>query len=251
MHKGIGVILKIIAVIPARYGSTRFPGKPLAQICGKPMIFWVYQQAKKVSEFEDVVVATDDNNIIEVCDKFGIKSILTSTTHATGTDRIAEVAEKIHSDWYINVQGDEPLIEPATIRAVFPCKTDREIDVITVKTKITNPLEVVNPNITKAITNNAQRGLFFTRAPVPFPKSSLDYDYYKHLGLYAFSKKALLFFKNTPRGKVEKAEDIEILRFIENGWNVKCLEIKSSSVAVDTPQDLERICDIMSERGLG
>jgi len=236
--------MKTIAVIPARYDSSRFPGKPLADIHGKPMIWWVYQQAKKVAEFADIIVATDSEKILQTCENLDIKAIMTAKTHATGTDRIAEVATKIDADWYVNVQGDEPMIEPKTIQAVLPSETE-DAQILTVKAKITDPKDVINPNITKAVTNAQNRGIFFTRAAVPFPKASLDYDYYKHLGLYSFSKAALTFFQNTPRGILEKAEELEMLRFIEHGWLLKCFEIISNSVAVDTPQDLERVRQLM------
>jgi|GEM_PF-3797501 len=144
---------------------------------------------------------------------------MTANTHATGTDRVAEVADKIPADWYINVQGDEPIIEPQTIKSVLPTETEKS-QIITVKTKISNPTEVLNFNVVKAITSEDDRAIFFTRTAAPFPKSGENYAYYKHLGLYAFTRDALLFFKNTPQGAVEKIEEIELLRFIEHGWHI-------------------------------
>ncbi len=239
--------MKIIAVIPARYKSTRFEGKPLADICGKPMIWWVYQQAKKVEEFSEVYVATDDERIVKVCEEYNMNSIMTSAAHATGTDRIAEVATKVEADLYINIQGDEPLLEPETIKAAITpfYNNDKGIQVTNLMTKITDPVEAINPTVPKVITNEENLGIFLSRGLVPFPKNSIQYCFYKQVCVYGFTPAALDLFRNTKRGKIELIEDIEILRFIENGYKVQYIEVDSDTIAVDTPKDLEKVIDVI------
>lgn len=241
--------MKIIGVIPARYGSGRFEGKPLADICGKPMIWWVYQQAKKVKELNEVYVATDDEKIESVCNRLNINVIMTSTKHKTGTDRIGEVASKIKADLYINIQGDEPLIEPKTIaKAILPFMQNKNIKVSNLMTKIKNPVDVVNFTIPKVITNKDDIGIYLTRSTAPYPKNSLDFSYYKQVCVYGFTPEALEFFCNSERGKIEQIEDIEILRFIEAGYPVQYIEVESDTVAVDTQKDLEKVIDIVKRK---
>jgi 3-deoxy-manno-octulosonate cytidylyltransferase (CMP-KDO synthetase) len=241
------VKMKIIAIIPARYASTRFPGKPLAEICGKPMIWWVYQQAKKVTEFAEIYVATESNIIVETCKQHDIQVVMTSDKHPTGTDRVAEAAEKIKADLYVNIQGDEPMIEPETIRSVItPFLNGEDIHVSNLMTKITDPVDALNPTVPKVIANADGRGIYVTRSLSPFPKGNINYSFYKQVCAYAFTPWALDFFKFTPRGQVEQIEDIEILRFIENGIPIKYTEVSSDSVAVDTPIDLEKVRSLLN-----
>lgn len=245
--------MKIVGVIPARYQSSRFPGKPLADICGKPMIWWVYQQCLKVEDFNEVYVATDDDKIFCVCKELGIRAIMTSDKHKTGTDRIGEVACKIPADLYINIQGDEPLLEPDTIKAAIrPFYTDPKLQVSNLMTKITDPIEAVNFTVPKVITNREGIGIYLTRQAAPFPKGSLDYAYYKQVCVYGFHPEALTFFcdygKKYGKAKIEEVEDIEILRLIENGYRVQFIEVKSDTVAVDTPNDLKKVCKIIGHK---
>jgi len=238
--------MKIIGVIPARYSSSRFPGKPLADLEGKPMIWWVYNQCKKVDYFAEVYVATDSSKIMEVCEEYGMNAILTSDSHMTGTDRVGEVAEKIAADIIVNIQGDEPLLEPNTIKAaVTPFFSREDVMVTNLMTKIHNPIDVVNCTIPKVITNKEGVGVYLTRATAPYPKGCLDYSYYKQVCVYGFKPEALRFFceygKRYGKGKVEAVEDIEILRFIENGYKVQYVEVESETIAVDTPDDLEKV----------
>lgn len=247
--------MKIIGVIPARYESTRFPGKPLADINGKPMIWWVYQQCKKVSDFDEVYVATDDSRIYDACHGLGIKSIITSSAHKTGTDRVGEVMQKIPADLYVNIQGDEPLLEPETIHsAIVPFFDDQNIHVTNLMTKITDPVDLINPTIPKVIVNKDGRGIYLSRVATPYPKGTLKYNYYKQVCVYGFSPEALSFYceygKQYGKAKIEAIEDIEILRFIENGYYVQYVEVDSQTVAVDTPKDLERVREIISGKGL-
>lgn len=245
--------MKIIAVIPARYKSSRFPGKPLADICGKPMIWWVYQQCKKVEDFTEVYVATDDERIFETCKSLNIEVVMTSNQHKTGTDRIGEVASKISADLIVNVQGDEPLLEPETIKAAIePFYKNTNLQVSNLMTRIKNPIDAINFTVPKVITNKDGIGVYLTRASAPYPKGSIDYSYYKQVCVYGFKPEALCFFcdygKKYGKAKIEAIEDIEILRFIENGYKVQYVEVDSETVAVDTPNDLNKVCRILKNR---
>ncbi|MBR3988302.1 MAG: 3-deoxy-manno-octulosonate cytidylyltransferase [Clostridia bacterium] len=234
--------MKIIGVIPARYKSSRFPGKPLADICGKPMIWWVYNQAKKVEDFDAVYVATDDERIEKACKENDINVIMTSDEHKTGTDRIGEVARKIPADLYVNIQGDEPLIEPETIvQAIKPFYDNPDLQITNLMTKIDDPVDVINFTVPKVITNAENIGIYLTRSTAPYPKGRLDYSYYKQVCVYGFKPEALDFYCKSPRGKIESIEDIEILRFIENGYKVQYIEVDSETIAVDTQNDLEKV----------
>lgn len=245
--------MKIIGVIPARYQSSRFPGKPLADICGKPMIWWVYQQCKQVNALSAVYVATDDRRIFETCQTLGIEAVMTADTHKTGTDRVGEVAEKIPSDLIVNIQGDEPLLEPSTIQAAIePFYKNSDLQVSNLMTKIENPVDAVNFTVPKVITNRDGIGVYLTRATAPYPKGRLDYAYYKQVCVYGFKPEALRFYcdygKRYGKAKAESVEDIEILRFIENGYRVQYVEVCSETVAVDTQADLEKVRAIVRKK---
>lgn len=187
--------MKVIGVIPARYQSTRFPGKPLVDICGKPMIWWVYQQCMKVSDFESVYVATDDNRIYSVCNELNMRVLMTSDKHRTGTDRVGEVAEKIPADLYVNIQGDEPLIEPETIQAAIkPFYGNSDFKITNLMTRIKEPVDIVNFTVPKVVTNKDGIGIYLTRATAPYPQGSINYGYYKQVCVYGFKPEALSFF---------------------------------------------------------
>lgn len=245
--------MKILCVIPARYRSTRFPGKPLVDICGKPMIWWVYQQCLKVKDFSDVCIATDSKEIFSVCKKLKMKAVMTDANHVTGTDRIGEVARKIKADLYVNVQGDEPLLEPKVIQAAIkPFYKDSHLEITNLMTKIYNPVDVTNFTIPKVITNKDGIALYLTRSPAPYPKGKINFNYYKQVCVYGFKPKALKFYcdygKKYGKAKNEAIEDIEILRFIENGYKVKFIEVESNTIAVDTPNDLEKVREYVKRR---
>jgi 3-deoxy-manno-octulosonate cytidylyltransferase (CMP-KDO synthetase) len=238
--------MKIIGVIPARYKSSRFPGKPLQDICGKLMIERVYLQARQVAEFEQVYVATDDDRIYKACIERTVPCIMTSVKHKTGTDRVGEVAEKIPADLYVNIQGDEPLIEPETIRAAitpFLENPHTPIQVTNLMTRIHDPVDLINVTVPKVIASRNGRGIYLTRTAAPFPKGSINAKYYKQVCVYGFRPDALRFYCKSPRGIVESVEDIEILRFVEAGYHVQYIEVNSESIAVDTPNDLERVIE--------
>lgn len=245
--------MKVVGIIPARYESSRFPGKPLADICGKPMIWWVYRQCKKVEDFSDVYVATDDRRIYDVCESLNINVVMTATSHKTGTDRVGEVATKIQADLIVNIQGDEPLLEPETIRkAIEPFYEKDDLLISNLMTKITDPVDLVNYTVPKVIVNREGKGIYLTRATAPYPKGSIDFSYYKQVSVYGFKPEALKFYCEYGRkyGKalVESIEDIEILRFIENGYYVQYIEVDSETVAVDTQNDLNKVNAIVRRK---
>lgn len=241
--------MKIIGVIPARYDSSRFPGKPLADIFGKPMIWWVYKNAQKVERLNEIYVATDDIKIENICKSFSIPVIMTSKDHHNGTERLSEVAEKIIADIYVTIQGDEPLLEPSTINAVLDViLSEEKIPCATLKTPYHNPVDVINGTTPKIACDLNGNALLFTRAPIPYPKAALDYIIYKPIGAYAFKRDALLQYKKLKMGILERAEEIELLRFLENGIRIKVGIIDSDTIAVDTPKDLERVKSIIKNK---
>ena len=240
--------MKIIAVIPARYQSSRFPGKPLADICGKPMIWWVNRQVKKVMQINEVVVATDDERIASVCEKEKIKYIMTRSDHETSTERVYEVAKKIDSDLYVVINGDEPLIEPQAIEAIIPTHpVTKDFYVSNIMTEINRPVEAVDFTNIKVVTDEESNALFMSRSPIPYPKSSIDYKYYKHVGILIYDINALKFFAETMKGYNEKIEDINELRFIEHGKKIKMVEVQVNCLSVDTPKDLEYVRVIIKD----
>ncbi len=238
--------MKIIGIIPARYKSTRFEGKPLANICGKPMIWWTYNQVKKVNELTEVYVATDSEKIKNVCEQYNMNVIMTSEDNMTPTDRIYEVSTKINADYYISINGDEPLIEPDTIKSIIPNSMIKESYVSNIITTITDPIEVIDFTNLKVVVNDKGDGVYISRSPIPYPKGSMDFLYKKHVGVYAFNKKALEFYHNTKRGKLETIEDIDLLRYIENDINIKFIDLDCKTLSVDTPKDLKRVEKIIS-----
>ncbi|MBE6649574.1 MAG: 3-deoxy-manno-octulosonate cytidylyltransferase [Ruminococcaceae bacterium] len=242
--------LKMIGVIPSRYGSTRFPAKPLSDICGKPMVWYVYQQAKKAARLSEVYVATDDQRIVDVCNQYGMNVIMTSDKHKTPNDRVHEVSTKIDADIYVCINGDEPLIDPAVIERSLPEEKDEndlEYFYSNVITTISNPVEVVDPTNIKAVANAQGDAMWASRSPIPYPKGNMEFEYKKIVGVAAFSKKALQFYVDTPRSQVEFTEELDLYRFLENGKKVKLKEIECHTLSVDTPKDLERVRVVMAE----
>lgn len=243
--------LKVIGVIPSRYGSTRFPAKPLSDICGKPMVWYVYQQALKAKGVSEVYVATDDQRIVDVCDKYSMNVIMTSDKHKTPNDRVHEVSTKIDADIYVCINGDEPLIEPEVIERALP--EEKDIDDLeyfysNVITTISNPVEVVDPTNIKAVANAQGDAMWASRSPIPYPKGNMEFEYKKIVGVAAFSKKALQFYVDTPRSQVEFTEELDLYRFLENGKKVKLKEIECHTLSVDTPKDLEKVRAVMAEK---
>ena len=238
--------MKIIGVIPARYQSSRFPGKPLVKINGKPMIWWVYHQVMKVTDFDAVYVATDSEMIYNICIENDMNVLMTSEQHQTGTDRLGEVAEKIDADFYVNIQGDEPLIEPETIKKVVDYKMQHpEVEVINTMTHLHEDENVMTDTIVKVVAADNGDLIYLSRSPVPYPKRGQEIDYYKHLGLYGLSREALLYFAHAERTRNEKIEDVEMMRFLESGYRIKIVEVKSRTIGVDRPEDIAKVENAM------
>ncbi|MCR5106270.1 MAG: 3-deoxy-manno-octulosonate cytidylyltransferase [Eubacterium sp.] len=239
--------MKITGVIPARYQSSRFPGKPLALIAGKPMIWWVYNQAAKVNAFDELLVATDSNEIYDKCKELNIPARLTKDTHPTGTDRLGEIAEMTDSDFYVNIQGDEPLIEPEVIQKIIDYRLAHpEVEVINTMAPLKPDQDVNELSIVKAAAAKNDDLLYLSRSPIPCSKKGMKVDYKRHLGLYGLSREALLFYSHTDRGYLESIEDVEMLRFMENGYRIKILEVNSESIGVDNPEDIAKVEAILA-----
>lgn len=242
--------LRFVAIIPARYASTRFPGKPLVDIGGKTMIQRVYDQVSKV--LDDVYVATDDQRIFDKVRSFDGKVIMTSDAHRSGTDRCYEAFTKL-DDWFdvvINVQGDEPFIQPEQIEALRDCFADEETQIATLVKKITerDGVEVLfNPNSPKVVIDKQNNALYFSRSPIPYKRGSdeknwiAEHDYYKHVGVYAYRSEVLSQIVQMPPSKLELAESLEQLRWLENGLKIKAGFTDVETVGIDTPEDLEKI----------
>ena len=248
---------KISAVIPARYASTRFEGKPLADILGKPMIQYVYEGVCQSKLIDEVIVATDDQRIIEVVKSFGGKAVMTSPTHFTGTDRVAEVAKKLKSEIIVNVQGDEPLIKGGIIdKAIDPLLTDDTLQLSTLMTRIEEVRDWLNPHIVKVVADQKNFALYFSRSPIPFPRDlqigrlesnpfgtnrPLPKRVFKHIGVYVFRRKFLLQFSKMKPTPLEKLEKLEQLRALENGHPIKVTPVDYEPLCVDTPEDIQKV----------
>jgi len=245
--------MKTAAVIPARFASTRLEGKPLADICGKTMVQRVYERAVAAGVSE-VVVATDDERIMRAVASFGGRAVMTSKEHASGTDRVAEAASSIQADIIVNLQGDEPLIDPALIGAAVRPLLDRpDVAMATLKTPITHEEEYLDPNAVKVVTDTAGFALYFSRSPIPFCRkgfAGLPAPAYKHIGLYVFRREFLFEFTGTKPTALELSESLEQLRALESGRRIKVVEVEYNPVSVDTPEDLERVRKIVKEKGL-
>ena len=243
--------MNVIAIIPARYGSTRLDGKPLLDIAGKPMVQWVYERAKKAKLIRDVMVATDDKRVMSAVERFGGKAVMTSSSHRSGTDRIAEAAGSLNADVIVNVQGDEPLIEPEMIdEAIKPLLAESSLLISTLKTKIANEEELKDPNVVKVVTDREGFALYFSRYPIPYERersqksevrSQKKNIHYKHIGLYIYRRDFLLQFAKMKPTPLEDAEKLEQLRVLENGYKIKVVETKYNSIGVDTKEDLEKV----------
>ena len=241
--------MKIVGVIPARYGSSRFPGKPLADICGKPMIWWVFQQANKVEGLERIYVATDDERIQKVCENLNIPVVMTSKNNPTHLNRVYEFSKRIDADLYTVICGDEPLIKSEVIEAVVPKdKLQKRYIAHALMREFKEPTEVVDPGNIKIATNNNGDCIYLSRSPIPFPYKTIMFKYRKIVGIECYNKEALNFFVNTPVGPLEQIEDIAILRFIENGIGMHFTLVESDALSVDTQRDLEKVRIVISER---
>jgi 3-deoxy-manno-octulosonate cytidylyltransferase (CMP-KDO synthetase) len=253
--------VKTTAIIPARYNSTRLSGKPLIDIKGKPLIQYVYERVK-ASSVQQVIVATDDERIAAAVGRFGGEVVLTSPHHRSGTERVAEVAADVKADIVVNVQGDEPLIQPKDIdRAIIPFTQDSSIVVTTLITPLLNGTDLYSPHVVKVVVGHDGCALYFSRSPIPYPRGLLEeaHDealtdpelikeldkkalrgYWQHLGLYAFRRDFLLKLTALPPSRLEKQEKLEQLRILENGYKIKTVMCSAPSLGIDTPEDIER-----------
>jgi len=238
--------MKAIAVIPARLASTRLPRKMLREIAGTPLIGVVYQAVRSSPLFADVIIATDSEEILEVCRQHQWKAQMTSGTHRSGTERVHEISNSLAADVYLNVQGDEPLTRPEQIAALLEVMKD-SAQVGTLKTPAP-PGDVSNPNAVKVVTSSAGRALYFSRAAIPFDRDGVTPAYFKHLGFYAYRKAALDRFVSWPESSLERTERLEQLRFLENGVDIYVGETEHDSVGVDTEEDLQRVIQILAKR---
>lgn len=234
--------LIVIGVIPARYGSTRLPAKSLAMIHGKPMIQHVYERCLRSKLLDEVLVATDDKRIFNAVLNFGGNAVMTSKAHKSGTDRIGEAVKHIKCDIVVNVQGDEPLIEPRNIdKAIEPLINDKSINVSSLCFKVTDKKEINNPNVVKVVFDLNSNALYFSRSTVPFNRDSGKVNHYKHIGLYVYRKDYLMKLIKLKPSKLESAEKLEQLRILESGKKIKIIETKIDSHSVDTLEDLKKI----------
>ena len=237
--------MKFIGIIPARYQSSRFPGKPLAMINNKPMIQWVYENMTKA--VVEVWVATDDERILKAVENFGGKAVETLSTHQSGTDRCAEaariIAETTNFDVVVNVQGDEPFIQPKQIELLKSCFT-ADAEIATLTKRIESTEELFNPNRPKVVTDNQQNALYFSRSPIPFVRGSENenwlskHTFWGHIGMYAYKSDVLQKISKLKHGDLEKAESLEQLRWLENGFKIKTAVTEHQSIGIDTPEDL-------------
>jgi len=239
--------MNFIGIIPARFQSTRFPGKPLVNLGDKPIIQWVYENAKKA--LDEVYVATDDERIFQAVEAFGGNAVYTSPNHQSGTDRCAEaaqkIAEKLKFDVVINIQGDEPFIRPEQIEGLKNCFISPETEIATLIKPITNATEITNINRPKVVINKNQEAMYFSRSPIPFvrdckPEEWINRNtFYSHIGMYAYRFDVLLDLTRLPIGILEKAESLEQLRWLENGYRIKTAQTMFENIGIDTPEDLE------------
>jgi 3-deoxy-manno-octulosonate cytidylyltransferase (CMP-KDO synthetase) len=236
---------QVVVVIPSRYAATRLPGKPLVNLAGKPMVQRVYEQAKLAQTVHRVLVATDDQRIVDAVLAFGGEARMTRSDHRTGTERIAEVAAHEPGDVFVNVQGDEPLIDPVAIdTAVAALLEDPPAQITTVATPIRHVPDIMDPNVVKTVLDFDSNALYFSRAPVPWVRDTqqkVHVKYWKHLGLYVFQRDALLEYPTLPQGELEKIEQLEQLRWLENGWKIRVAEVEHDAVSVDVPEDVTRV----------
>lgn len=239
--------MKILGIIPARYASTRFPGKPLVDIGGKTMIQRVYEQASKAN-LAKVVVATDDERITKEVERFGGQYIFTGSQHQSGTDRCAEVAQQLPDfEVVINIQGDEPFIDPAQIALVASCFEDEQVELATLIKEIHTEAELFNANLPKVVLNAQGKAIYFSRNPIPYIRNAekenwiTAHQFYKHIGIYGYRRNTLLAITQLPQSSLELAESLEQLRWVENGYQIQTKVTDLETIAIDTPEDLQKI----------
>ncbi|RJP29707.1 MAG: 3-deoxy-manno-octulosonate cytidylyltransferase [Candidatus Omnitrophota bacterium] len=244
--------MDVVGVIPARFSSTRFEGKVLADIAGKPMIQHVWERAKQALILDELIIACDDERIQEAVKEFGAKAVMTSKSHSCGTDRIIEVINPLDVKVVINIQADEPLINPMMIdMAARAILDDENVHMSTICKKIEDPELINDPNVVKVVMDKNGFALYFSRAAIPHcghDNEGVCIDYYKHIGLYGYTKDFLFTYKNLPQSCLEKCERLEQLRVLEHGFRIKVVETKFDTLGVDTPEDLQRVRDYLKNQ---
>ncbi len=242
---------RVVIVIPARYGSTRLPGKPLVALAGLPMIQRVYERARAAEKAQRVIVATDDERIVRVVEGFGGEARLTRSDHRTGTERVAEVAAQVDGEVFVNVQGDEPLLDPKAVdTAIGALLEEPEAKIATVATPIRVPADIMDPNAVKVVVDFDDNALYFSRGPIPWVRDTSGKArarHMKHLGLYVFQREALLEYPTLPQGELERIEQLEQLRWMENGWKIRVAEVEHDAISVDVPEDVARVEKLLKE----
>ncbi len=244
--------MEAIGIIPARYGATRFDGKLLADLCGKPVIQHTWENAKKSKSIEDLIIATDDKRIYNAAKGFGAKTIYTSKAHKSGSDRLTEVAASIDANIVVNIQADEPLLHPSMIDDVVSplLKTKEDVQMVTLCHRIKAEHELFDRNIVKIVMDRKGFAMYFSRSAIPYkPRSTSNGHkisrHYKHIGIYAYKKDFLFTFKSLPQSPLEKIEKLEQLRVLENGYKIKVIETKHDTVGIDTPEDLFKATEVI------
>ena len=240
------VPLRILGVIPARYLSSRFPGKALVSIAGKMMLQHVWERALMAKYVSDVVIATDDERIRKACEMFGARVVMTRNDHVSGTDRVAEAASASNAEIVVNIQGDEPLIDPAAIDAAVLGLLDQDdVPMGTLKKQIERPDDIVDPNVVKVVTDAQGNAIYFSRSAIPYIRDTENaLPYFKHIGLYVYRRDFLLSYSSLPVGPLEKVEKLEQLRALENGFKIRVVDTDYDSLGVDTPEDWRRVEEI-------
>jgi 3-deoxy-manno-octulosonate cytidylyltransferase (CMP-KDO synthetase) len=244
---------RILGVIPARYASSRFPGKALVTIGGKTMLQHVWERASMARYLTEVVIATDDQRILSAAAMFSARALMTRSDHISGTDRVAEAASASNAQFIVNIQGDEPLIDPDAIDAAVLGLLELEDDAVlvsTLKKRIENPQDIVDPNVVKVVTDAAGNAIYFSRAAIPYVRDAghSGSAYYKHIGLYVYRRDFLLSYSDLPVGPLERAERLEQLRALENGFKIRVVESEYDSLGVDTPEDWARISELFDKK---
>ncbi len=243
--------MTIVGVIPARLNSKRLPEKVIYPILGRPIIYYVYDNAKKSELLSHLVVAVDNNKVAKVCQKHSIPNIMTSTNHRSGTERIIEVSNKIKGDIFVNIQGDEPLINKDMInQLVSPFLDGNFYGITSLKKRITDEKELNNPNVVKVVDNINNEAMYFSRYPIPYNKNKNEYKYFKHIGLYAYPKKILDYISTLPCSELEQTENLEQLRFLEYNIAIKLIETSFNTIGVDTKDDINTLEKVLSKRKL-
>ena len=244
---------KVLAVIPARYASTRFPGKIIASVAGKPLVYHTYRRACEARLVTEALIATDDEHVVEALRPYDVRVVMTRADHPSGTDRIAEVAENSDAEIIVNVQGDEPLIDPNTIdETIQPLFDEPDVCMSTARNLITEPGQIENPNVVKVVCDARGHALYFSRCPIPYIRDVADRAtappcYWQHVGIYVYRRDFLLRYAKMPQTPLEKLEKLEQLRVLENGFKIAVVDTEYDSVGVDTPEDLERVRLLVAE----